>query len=119
MASVHSRTMARTARRTPPSIDPDGGPTRAIGYVRVSTEEQAREGVSVDMQQTKIRAWCELNDCALADIYTDAGISGKRADNRPGLAQALASCTPGSVLIVYSLSRLARSTRDTLDIAER
>jgi DNA invertase Pin-like site-specific DNA recombinase len=50
----------------------------------------------------------------------DAGISGKRSDNRPALQAALDDvCRLRGVLVVYSLSRLARSTRDTLAIAER
>jgi site-specific DNA recombinase len=93
---------------------------KAIGYVRVSTELQASEGVSLEAQKAKIAAWCELNDCELAAVYVDAGISGKRADNRPELQKALDHvCKVGGVLVVYSLSRLARSTRDTLVISER
>lgn len=93
----------------------------AVGYIRVSTESQAEDGVSLEAQRRKITAWCEANGYRLLDIYMDAGISGKRADNRPALQQALdAVCvSPGSALIVYSLSRLARSTKDTMTIAER
>lgn len=93
--------------------------TTAIGYIRVSTEGQAQDGVSLDAQRAKIAAWCELNDYALAAIHVDAGISGKSADNRPGLQAALQDCQKGSALVVYSLSRLARSTRDTIDISEQ
>ena len=93
---------------------------KAIGYVRVSTEDQAENGVSIDAQRERIAAWCLLNECELADVHVDAGISGKRADNRPALQVAIEDATRnGGVLVVYSLSRLARSTRDTLDIAER
>lgn len=93
---------------------------QAIGYVRVSTEQQASEGISLDAQAARIRAYAELNDLDLAAIYTDAGLSGKRSDNRPQLQAALDHATKaGAVLVVYSLSRLARSTRDTLAIAER
>ena len=93
---------------------------KAIGYVRVSTAEQAEEGVSIDAQRDRIAAWCVLNDCELTQVHVDAGISGKRADNRPALKDAIDEATQtGAVLVVYSLSRLARSTRDTLDIAER
>jgi DNA invertase Pin-like site-specific DNA recombinase len=94
---------------------------KAIGYVRVSTAEQAGEGVSMDAQRSRIRAWCEANGYRLADVFTDAGVSGKRADNRPGLRDALeAVCkTRGAALVVYSLSRLARSTKDAIAIAER
>ncbi len=91
----------------------------AIGYIRVSTEGQAVDGVSLDAQRAKIAAWCELNDYALAAVHVDAGISGKSADNRPGLQTALADCRKGSALVVYSLSRLARSTRDTLEVSDR
>ena len=91
----------------------------AIGYIRVSTEGQAVDGVSLDAQRAKIAAWCELNDYTLATVHVDAGISGKSADNRPGLQAALADCRKGSALVVYSLSRLARSTRDTLEVSDR
>lgn len=93
---------------------------RAIGYIRVSTAGQATDGVSIDVQTARIRAWCEGNGYSLAETFTDAGISGKRTANRPGLRQALdAACKRGAALVVYSLSRLARSTRDAIEIAER
>lgn len=91
----------------------------ATAYIRVSTIDQANEGVSLEAQEAKIKAWCELNDYELGDIFIDAGISGKKTTNRPELQKALASCAKGGALIVYSLSRLARSTKDTLDIADQ
>lgn len=92
----------------------------AIGYVRVSTEEQAAEGISLEAQRAKIEAWAVVNDVDLAAVYVDAGISGKRADNRPQLQAAIShACDCGGVLVVYSLSRLARSTKDTISISER
>lgn len=91
----------------------------AIGYVRVSTEEQAREGVSLDAQEAKVRAWAALNDCPAPAMFRDEGLSGKRADNRPGLQAALDAARDGAALVVYSLSRLSRSTRDTLALADR
>ena len=58
---------------------------KAIGYVRVSTEEQTN-GVSLEAQEAKIRAWCTLHDAELVAIYRDEGISGyKGRDCRPGL----------------------------------
>ncbi len=90
----------------------------AIGYIRVSTEGQAQDGVSLDAQRAKIEAWCLLNDCDLAAVHVDAGISGKNC-NRPGLQDALADCRKGSALVVYSLSRLSRSVRDTMDIGDK
>lgn len=92
----------------------------AYGYVRVSTEGQAVDGVSLEAQKARIAAWCLLNDCTLAEVFVDAGLSGKRSDNRPALQSALeAVCASGGVLIVYSLSRLARSTKDTITIGEK
>jgi DNA invertase Pin-like site-specific DNA recombinase len=92
----------------------------AIGYIRVSTPGQVDEGISLEAQQAKVEAWCVANDVDLSAVFMDAGISGKRQDNRPELQRALQAVTDsGGVLVVYSLSRLARSTRDTLDIGER
>ena len=92
----------------------------AVGYVRVSTEDQATEGVSIEAQQAKLAAWCLVNDCELLATHTDAGLSGGRADNRPGLQAAIdQACKARAVLVVYSLSRLARSTKDTIAIGEK
>jgi DNA invertase Pin-like site-specific DNA recombinase len=92
----------------------------AIGYVRVSSEGQAMDGVSLDAQQARIRAWCEANGYTLAGLHIDAGLSGCRSDNRPGLQEALSlACKQKTALIVYSLSRLARSTKDAIAISER
>jgi DNA invertase Pin-like site-specific DNA recombinase len=91
---------------------------KAFGYVRVSTLEQADFGASLDAQKAKIVAWCSLSGYTLAEVFTDRGISGKSMKNREGLQQALASMGKGDALVVYSLSRLARSTRDALAISE-
>ena len=90
----------------------------AIGYIRVSTEQQANEGVSLDAQRAKIEAWCTHNGYELAQVYVDAGISGKSMDKRPGLQDALKSLKKGMALVSYSLSRLARSTKDAISIGE-
>lgn len=92
---------------------------QAIGYIRVSTQDQATEGVSLDAQRAKIAAWCEVNDYELVMVYEDAGISGATMDKRDGLHAALAATGKGMALVSYSISRLARSTRDMLDIADR
>ncbi len=60
----------------------------AIGYVRVSTQEQATEGVSLDAQRDRLRSYCKLNGIRLIDIIADEGISGSTLD-RPGLQAAL------------------------------
>lgn len=92
----------------------------AVAYSRVSTSRQAEEGVSLEAQETRIRSWAAGQGMELVAVYADAGISGKRADNRPGLQAALTEvCKRRGVLVVYSLSRMARSTKDALEIAER
>lgn len=91
-----------------------------VGYIRVSTADQAREGVSLEAQRQRIEAWARANGRTLLSVHVDAGLSGKRADNRPALAAALADVTKSEgVLVVYSLSRLSRSTRDAIEIADR
>ena len=93
----------------------------AVGYIRVSTQGQASNGVSLDAQRARIEAWAVANGYRLLGIYAEnGGASGGRADNRPQLRLALdAACKKGRALVVYSLSRLARSTRDSIEIADR
>jgi site-specific DNA recombinase len=92
----------------------------AIGYIRVSTDEQARNGVSLDAQAASIQAWAEKANIRLIRLFEDAGISGTGIKQRPALQEALRlSCEQKAVLVVYSLSRLSRSTKDTLQIAEK
>ena len=92
---------------------------KAVGYIRVSTQGQVEEGVSLDAQRAKIEAWCHLNDAELAAVFTDAGLSGASMGRREGLQAALKATGKGMVLVAYSISRLARSTRDMLEIAEQ
>lgn len=86
---------------------------RAVGYTRVSTLDQAEHGVSLEAQAEKIRGWCAFSGYDLVEIHVDRGLSGGRADNRPALQAALLSIQKGEVLVVYSLSRLARSAVDS------
>lgn len=92
----------------------------AITYRRVSTDDQAREGVSLDNQLAEIEAFIARKGWELcAEAFQDAGRSGRTRKRRPGLAQALkAVCEAKGVLVVYSLSRLARSSRDAAIIMD-
>jgi DNA invertase Pin-like site-specific DNA recombinase len=92
----------------------------AVGYCRVSTAGQASEGVSLEAQQARIAAWAQANGFELRGVHVDAGLSGGRADNRPALQAALDEvCQEHGALVVCSLSRLARSVKDTLGIGDR
>lgn len=92
---------------------------KVFGYSRVSLERQV-EKTSLDAQKSRIEAWALANGLTVDQTFTDAGISGKRADNRPALQEALeAVIKTKGILVVYSLSRLARSTKDAIGISER
>lgn len=84
-------------------------------YVRVSTEEQATTGVSIDAQKEKLADYCKLNDWVLAEEYIDAGLSGGTV-NRPELQRMIQDCRNGiiDVVLVYKLDRLSRSLRDII-----
>lgn len=86
---------------------------RVVGYCRVSTEEQAREGVSLDAQEQKLRMYAELYGLELVAVIRDSGVSAKSLD-RPGLGEALAALDTGAAegLLVAKLDRLTRSVRD-------
>lgn len=88
-------------------------PRRAVGYVRVSTEEQAREGLSLAAQESRIRAFCEAKGWELVRIYRDEGYSGKNLD-RPGIQALIRDLKADGidVVVVLKLDRLTRSVRD-------
>ncbi len=67
--------------------------TAVAGYVRVSTEQQAGEGVSLDAQRTKLHAYALAMDLELVDIFQDAGLSAKSLA-RPGLQARSTPSTP-------------------------
>ncbi len=92
---------------------------KAIGYVRVSTTEQATEGISLENQKAKITAYCALNDMELVGIIEDAGKSGKNL-NREGIHDLLSRIKGKEVeaVIVYKLDRLSRKVIDTLNLIE-
>lgn len=52
-------------------------------YMRVSTEDQVREGFSLPEQKERLEAYCKLNNFEIIDYYEDAGISAKKGNYRP------------------------------------
>lgn len=91
---------------------------KVVGYLRVSTSDQAANGVSLESQENKIKQWVNFKEWELVNIYRDDGISGKRMDNRDDFKRMINDIEPGMGVIVYSLSRLSRSLRDTLAIVD-
>lgn len=92
-----------------------------VGYVRVSTEEQADSGAGLAAQRSAIVAECERRGWRLLAVYEDAGVSGKSLAGRPGLQEALQAVEdgPGSALVVAKLDRLSRSLLDFASLMER
>lgn len=87
--------------------------TRVVAYVRVSTEKQADEGVSLDAQRAQLSSYASLYGLEIVETIVDAGASAKTLE-RPGLARALAMLATGAAdgLLVTKLDRLTRSVRD-------
>src|SRR5690349_820588 len=98
--------MARTSKPATES-------TKAVGYIRVSTDKQAEHGVSLEAQQAKLTAYAQLYDVELVEVIVDAGVSAKTLD-RPGLQRALGMLRKGqaNALLVAKLDRLTRSVKD-------
>jgi len=85
--------------------------TKAVAYIRVSTDKQAEQGVSLDAQRAKVEAYASLYELDLAAVVVDAQ-SAKSLD-RPQLRQALAMLGNGAdALLVVKLDRLTRSVAD-------
>lgn len=86
---------------------------KAIGYVRVSTDQQAAEGVSLQAQREKVNSYCALYGFDLVGIEADEGASASTL-KRDGLQRALAALENGEAdaLVVVKLDRLTRSVRD-------
>ncbi|HVV75893.1 MAG TPA: recombinase family protein [Mycobacteriales bacterium] len=91
-----------------------------VAYCRVSTEEQAEEGYSIDGQADKLRVYAQLHDLGDAVVVADPGRSGKDMD-RPGLQQILAMVEQGHVanVLVWRLDRLSRNLGDLILLADQ
>ncbi|GIW77970.1 MAG: hypothetical protein KatS3mg104_3033 [Phycisphaerae bacterium] len=79
-----------------------------VGYIRVSTDEQANSGLSLEYQRSEIEKWAAAKgqECV---IFEDAGFSGSLPiDRRPGLQSAVSSVRKGDTLLVVKRDRLAR-----------
>src|SRR3989344_9333581 len=101
-----------------PSSDPP--PTPKVGiYVRVSTEEQAKEGISIDAQIDRCAAVCKARGWEVYRIYTDAGFSAGTL-KRPALQSLLQDAEEKrfQVLLVYKIDRFSRRLKDLISILE-
>lgn len=87
--------------------------------VRVSTQEQAREGYSIGEQTERLKKYAEAMGWDIYNVYTDAGFSGASLD-RPALRHMIRDIEKGLIdkVVVYKLDRLSRSQKDTLFLIE-
>lgn len=92
---------------------------KVVGYARVSTEDQAREGFSLQTQEARLRAYAVAMGRTIDEMVIDAGQSAKSL-NRPGMMRLLSDVRCGSVdaVIVLKLDRLTRSVRDLADLID-
>lgn len=91
----------------------------AVIYCRVSTNLQIGDNhVTMELQEKRGREFAARTGYTVVKICSDAGISGKNRKNRKGLSEALSLLKKDDALIVFNLSRLARNTRETLEIFE-
>ena len=83
-------------------------------YIRVSTEDQAREGFSLGEQEEKLKQLCDYKGYEVYKVYCDAGISAKDMEHRPKFQEMLKDMKDGKInyIVAYKLDRVTRSVRD-------
>ena len=83
-------------------------------YIRVSTEDQAREGFSLGEQEEKLKDLCKYKEYEVFKVYCDAGISAKDMEHRPKFQEMLEDIKKGKInyIVAYKLDRVTRSVRD-------
>jgi DNA invertase Pin-like site-specific DNA recombinase len=93
------------------------GPPRAIAYIRVSTDEQAKSGLSLEAQQATLLAEAERRGWELVEVLVDE-VSAKRGNYRPAFARArqLLTAAQADVLLAARLDRMSRSVVDFADL---
>lgn len=115
IAAALSRSASRRTRRT------EAPAGTAVGYLRVSTDEQAASGAGLAAQRDAITRYAAARGWTITAWHEDAGVSGSLAPaERPGLAAALEAVHNGTAerLIVAKVDRLSRRFRDSIELME-
>lgn len=90
---------------------------KAVCYIRVSTEEQAREGVSLEAQEERLRAYCKMADLEIVEMIREGGVSAtKLLKDRPGgrILTELINNKKANHVVAFKLDRLFRNAEDAL-----
>ena len=90
---------------------------RVALYMRVSTQEQAENGNSLEFQKEKLEAYCKIHEYKIVGEYVDAGVSGAKF-NRPALDRLKSDVDKIDIVLIYKLDRLSRSIKDTMLLIE-
>ena len=90
-------------------------------YIRVSTEDQAREGFSLGEQKEKLLQLCKFKEYEVYKVYEDAGISAKDMEHRPAFQEMLEDMKNGKInyIVAYKLDRVTRSVRDLEELISK
>ena len=91
--------------------------TKVAIYIRVSTEEQAREGYSMAAQEQVLRSYCEVYDYEIFRIYTDDGYSGTNT-RRPAYRQMMLEINEWDSILVLKMDRIHRNTRNFIEMMD-
>ena len=103
-------------------MQPESKPMLKVAiYARVSTEEQAEHGYSIEAQLDTLRQYCQLYHRRIVGEYVDRGVSGKEMTKRLELQRLLKDADEGvfEEVIVWKFNRMSRKTKDLLEIVDR
>ena len=95
----------------------DAQPVRAAIYTRVSTEDQAKEGFSLDAQLDKLRSYCKARDWIIGGEYVDDGYSGRNV-KRPAYTRMMEEMDKWDMLLVIKMDRIHRNSKNFMTMME-
>ena len=95
----------------------DAEKAKAVIYTRVSTEDQAKEGFSLDAQLDKLRSYCKARDWLISGEYIDDGYSGRNT-KRPAYSKMLMEKDSWDILLVIKMDRIHRNSKNFMLMME-
>lgn len=96
----------------------DAKSIRAAIYTRVSTEDQAKEGFSLDAQLDKLRSYCKARDWKVRGEYIDDGYSGRYVRHRPAYKKMMQETDKWDMLLVIKMDRIHRNSKNFMLMME-
>ncbi len=96
----------------------DVRPVRAAIYTRVSTEDQAKEGFSLDAQLDKLKSYCKARDWSIAEEYIDDGYSGRNV-KRPAYSRMMDELEKWDTILVIKMDRIHRNSKNFMLMMEQ